>query len=386
MLASDALEATETPSAAGLTERAELLGMSRGQLAAWLVRLGAPAREAERIMRWMHHFGASRFAAMHDLSAALRRRLAACATLRAAPFSEAQLSADGTRKWLFPVDAGAVETVFIPQGRRGTLCVSSQAGCSLNCRFCATGRQGLQRNLTSAEIVAQVWHAHRALDAFKPGKDRAITNVVMMGMGEPLLNLDAVVEAISVLVDDFGYGLARSRVTVSTAGVVPAIERLAERAAVSLAVSLHAPNDALRDVLVPINRKYPLSALLPAMHGYLARANHRRDMISVAYTLIDGVNDSDSCARDTATLLRGLRCKINLIPFNPFAGSGYRRSAPQRVDRFRDILRNAGYLVTVRATRGDDIHAACGQLVGQVASRNRRGVRLTRAAAGAWNA
>ena len=289
MLATDALEATETPSAAGLTERAELLGMSRGQLAAWLVRLGAPAREAERIMRWMHHFGASRFAAMHDLSAALRRRLAACATLRAAPFSEAQLSADGTRKWLFPVDAGAVETVFIPQGRRGTLCVSSQAGCSLNCRFCATGRQGLQRNLTSAEIVAQVWHAHRALDAFKPGKDRAITNVVMMGMGEPLLNLDAVVEAISVLVDDFGYGLARSRVTVSTAGVVPAIEGLAERAAVSLAVSLHAPNDALRDVLVPINRKYPLSALLPAMHGYLARTNHRRDMISVAYTLIDGV-------------------------------------------------------------------------------------------------
>ena len=357
-------------------ERIEPLGMSRGRLAAFFAQLGEPPRRAEQLMRWLHHMGETRFDAMRDLPCALRRRLAAVATLPTGAFASAERSVDGTRKWRFAIDAGAVETVFIPHERRGTLCLSSQAGCALNCGFCATGKQGFRRNLSSAEIVAQLWHAHRALNAFAPGSGRAITNVVMMGMGEPLLNLDAVAEAISVMVDDFGYGLARAKVTVSTAGVVPAIGQLAERAPVSLAVSLHAPTDALRDVLVPINRKYPLAELMRACRAYLARLDHPKRMIAVEYALIDGVNDTDECARDTAALLRGLRCKVNLIPLNPFPGGAYRPSPPERIGRFRDILRNAGYRVTVRATRGGDIRAACGQLAGQLAGRARRGERI----------
>ncbi len=358
---------------------AQLLGMPRQRLATFFATLGEPAFRAEQLMRWVHHCGVHRFADMHDMPSALRARLAARAALDAAPMGPARQSADGTLKWLLAVDHGAVETVFIPQRKRGTLCVSSQVGCSLNCDFCATGKQGFQRNLSSAEIVSQVWQAHRALEAFRPGKGRAITNVVMMGMGEPLLNLDAVVDAIAVMVDDFGYGLSRSRVTVSTAGVAPAIRKLAERAPVSLAISLHAPNDALRDVLVPINRKYPLAELMRACHDYLARLQHPRRVITVEYTMLDGVNDSDRCARDSAALLAGLACKINLIPFNPFPGSPYRRSAPERIARFRDILWQAGHLVTVRATRGSDIGAACGQLTGQVIDRSQRARRARRA-------
>jgi len=286
-------------------------------------------------------------------------------------------AADGTRKWLLKVDgANAVEAVFIPEDGRGTLCVSSQAGCTLDCAFCSTGKQGFNRNLTSAEIIGQLWLANRAL-GFHAGGPRAVSNVVFMGMGEPMLNLDAVIPAARLMIDDNGYGLSRRRVTVSTSGVVPGMDRLAEECPVALAVSLHAPDDALRDRLVPVNRKYPIRQLLAACNRYLERAP--RDFITFEYVMLEGVNDSDAQAKALLGIARQVRCKFNLIPFNPFPDSGFRRSGAERIRRFAEILQRAGLTVTTRKTRGEGIDAACGQLAGEVADRTRRtkSIRIT---------
>jgi 23S rRNA (adenine2503-C2)-methyltransferase len=287
------------------------------------------------------------------------------------------VAADGTRKWLLDVGAGnAVETVFIPEAGRGTLCVSSQVGCALECTFCSTGRQGFNRNLTTAEIIGQLWYANRALGAIKGSGatvgegERVISNVVLMGMGEPLANFEALVPALRLMLDDHGYGLSRRRVTVSTSGVVPAMDRLREAAPVALAVSLHAPDDPLRDRLVPLNRKYPLRDLMAACRRYLEKAP--RDFITFEYVLLEGVNDSDAQAHALLKLVRDVPSKFNLIPFNPFPDSGFRRSRPERVRRFQEILLEAGVVATVRKTRGDDIDAACGQLAGQVKDKSRR--------------
>jgi 23S rRNA (adenine2503-C2)-methyltransferase len=279
-------------------------------------------------------------------------------------------AADGTRKWLLKVDgANAVEAVFIPEARRGTLCISSQAGCVLDCAFCSTGKQGFNRNLTTAEIIGQLWLANRLLDGERP-----VTNVVMMGMGEPLLNLDNVIPALRLMLDDNAYGLSRRRVTVSTAGVIPGMDRLRDECPVALAVSLHAPNDALRDKLVPVNRKYPLAQLVAACNRYLEKAP--RDFITMEYVMLEDVNDSEAHARELVALSKKVRSKFNLIPFNPFPNAGFKRSSPERIRRFADVLQRAGLTVTTRKTRGDDIAAACGQLAGDVADRTRRSLTL----------
>ncbi len=359
------------------TLRSNLLGMSRAQLEEYLAGLGEKPFRARQILQWIHQNGVSDFAAMTNLGKALRTRLAEVAEVRPPEVVSQHDSADGTRKWAIRVDGGGlVETVFIPDGRRGTLCVSSQVGCSLDCSFCSTGKQGFQRDLSAAEIIGQVWLALRSYDAFNNTGNRVVTNVVMMGMGEPLLNFDNVVAAMDLMLDDLAYGLSKRRVTLSTSGVVPALDRLGDVSEVSLAVSLHAPNDDLRDELVPINRRYPIAELLAACRRYLDKQSDRHRVVTVEYTLIAGVNDSPELARQLAALLRNFPCKINLIPFNPFTQSDYRRPDQGAITRFWKVLSDAGYTVTVRTTRGDDINAACGQLVGQVADRTRRSERL----------
>ena len=358
-----------------------LLGFELEGLAAYCESLGERRFRARQLFRWMHQRGAADFAAMTDLARSLRDKLEGTAEVRALPVASEQVSADGTIKWLFDVGAGdAVETVFIPEVDRGTLCISSQAGCAVGCRFCSTGHQGFSRNLTSAEIVAQLWFAEHDLRrrlGLHAG-ERAITNVVMMGMGEPLQNYAALVPALRVMLDDHGYGLSRRRVTVSTSGVVPMIERLREDCPVALAVSLHAPDDALRSELVPLNRKYPIDELLGACLRYLDAAP--RDFITFEYCMLDGVNDAPEQAHALVALLRGrVPCKLNLIPFNPFAASGLRRSPAARIAAFAEVLQAAGIVTTVRRTRGDDIDAACGQLAGEVQDRTRAAARMTRA-------
>src|SRR5205085_6463077 len=346
-------------------------------LAAYCEQLGEKRFRATQLFRWIHHRGASDFAQMSDLAKSLRDKLAGTAEVRALDLISEQASADGTIKWLFDVGGGnAVETVFIPEDDRGTLCVSSQAGCAVGCRFCSTGHQGCSRNLTTGEIVAQLWYAEHHLRrrlGLAEG-ERAITNVVMMGMGEPLQNYAALVPALRVMLDDHAYGLSRRRVTVSTSGVVPMIDRLGADCPVALAVSLHAPNDELRDKLVPLNRKYPIAELLDACNRYLVPAP--RDFITFEYCMLDGVNDQPEHARELARLVQshggsGVSCKVNLIPFNPFPASGLVRSPQQRVQAFAKILSDAGIVTTVRKTRGDDIDAACGQLAGDVKDRTR---------------
>ena len=363
-----------------------LLGLDREALGDWCEQLGEKRFRATQLFRWIHQRGAADFEAMTDLAASFRARLPGAATVTPLPVVAEQVAADGTIKWLFDVGAGnAVETVFIPEANRGTLCISSQAGCAVNCRFCATGHQGFSRNLEAAEIVAQLWHAEFALRTrLGLGEgERAITNVVMMGMGEPLQNYAALLPALRIFLDDHGYGLSRRRVTVSTSGVVPMIDRLRDDCPVALAVSLHAPNDELRDDLVPLNRKYPISELLAACRRYLERAP--RDFITLEYCMLDGVNDSPEQAARLLDLVRGddgqggLSCKINLIPFNPFAESGLRRSPAARVEAFARVLQDGGIVTTVRRTRGDDIAAACGQLAGEV--QDRTGVADRRARA-----
>lgn len=346
-------------------------------LVAFCEELGEKRFRATQLFRWIHQRGASDFDQMTDLAKSLRAKLANCAHVKALPVISEHRSADGTIKWLFDVGGGnAVESVFIPEEDRGTLCISSQAGCAVGCRFCSTGHQGFSRNLNASEILAQLWFAEHSLRKFFGVNERVISNVVMMGMGEPLQNYSALVPALRVMLDDHGYGLSRRRVTVSTSGVVPMIDRLALDCPVALAVSLHAPNDSLRDYLVPLNIKYPLNELLEACSRYLAYAP--RDFVTFEYCMLDGINDQEEHAHQLINLVRkygssgtGNWCKLNLIPFNPFSASGLQRSAPQQVALFAKILSDAGIVTTVRKTRGDDIDAACGQLAGEVQDRTR---------------
>lgn len=350
-----------------------LLDYNQATLAEYFQGLGEKPFRAKQMMRWMHHFGVSEFGEMTDIAKALREKLAKEAVITPPSVRLEQVSEDGTRKWL--IDAGAnngVETVFIPEDDRGTLCVSSQVGCALDCSFCSTGRQGFNRNLSVSEIIGQLWVANKALGR-DPKGDRIISNVVMMGMGEPLANFDNVVAAMNIMLDDSAYGLSRRRVTLSTSGMVPAMDRLRDECPVALAVSLHAPNDALRDEIVPINRKYPIAELMAACQRYLEKAP--RDFVTFEYVMLDGVNDTMEHAKQLLEVVRDVPCKFNLIPFNPFPNSGYDTSKPDNIRRFRDILMQAGYIVTTRKTRGEDIDAACGQLAGKVQDKTKRSLR-----------
>jgi len=365
-----------------------LLDFDPAQLVAYCAELGEKPFRAKQLQRWIHQFGASNFDDMTDLAKSLREKLKSRATVTAPAIVSDHTSSDGTRKWLVDVgDGNAVETVFIPEENRGTLCISTQAGCAVNCRFCSTGKQGFNRNLTVAEIIGQLWMAEfelRRTKGIEPGPkgERQITNVVMMGMGEPLLNFDPTVTALKLMLDDNAYGLSRRRVTVSTSGVVPAMDRLSQECAVALAVSLHGSNDPLRDMLVPLNKKYPLRELMAACRRYLEFAP--RDFITFEYCMLDGVNDTDQHARELIALVNdpvvGVSCKFNLIPFNPFPESGLVRSKNPRIKAFAQILMDAGLVTTVRKTRGDDIDAACGQLAGEVKDRTRVNERMSKMA------
>jgi len=361
---------------AAATERTNLLGLTRAGLEEFVSQVGSRPFRARQLMQWIYKRGVSSFADMTDLAKDFRARLAQAAEVRAPQIVSTQRSADGTCKWSLRADAGqAYEMVFIPEPDRGTLCISSQVGCALDCSFCATAQQGFNRNLSTAEIVGQVWLAVRELareasataDAAAPGDPRRVTNVVLMGMGEPLANFRNVVPALGILLDDFGFDLSRRRVTLSTSGLVPQIYKLAQVANVALAVSLHAPDDALRSELVPINRKHPIAELLSACWHYLDEQNGRS--VTFEYVMLDGVNDAPAQARALARLLKGHPAKVNLIPFNPFPGTHYRRSPAAAIQRFRDELLQRGVLATVRRTRGEDIDAACGQLAGRVIDR-----------------
>ena len=366
----------QEPTRAAASPRVNLLGMNRAQLEEFFVGLDEKPFRAQQVLKWIHHAGITDIGEMTNLGRALRAKLEHIAEVRPPEIVSQRDSEDGTRKWAIRVDGGGlVETVLIPSGERATLCVSSQVGCSLDCSFCSTGKQGFERDLTAAEIIGQVWLAIKSYDAFQPGKGRIVTNVVMMGMGEPLLNFDNVVSAMDLMLEDLAYGLSKRRVTLSTSGVVPALDRLAKVSEVSLAVSLHAPNDTLRNELVPINRKYPIAVLLESCRNYMAAQSDRNRVVTIEYTLIAGVNDQVQHAGELARLLRDFPCKINLIPFNPFGQSDYRRPSGNAVSRFWQVLVDAGYIVTVRTTRGDDIDAACGQLVGQVVDRTQRSAR-----------
>ena len=361
-----------------MEERINLLDFSPTALTDWLVAQGEKPFRARQVLRWVHRAGCDDFARMTDVAKALRARLQATAQVRAPAVRTATHSADGTRKWLLDVGQGnAVEMVFIPERNRGTLCISSQAGCALECAFCATGKQGFNRNLSAGEIVGQLWLANRLLEdeagvrlAPDSTYERPVSNVVLMGMGEPLANFDAVLAALQTMLDDHAYGLSRRRVTVSTSGIVPAMDRLRDACPVALAVSLHAPNDELRNELVPINRKYPLAELMAACLRYLEDAP--RDFITFEYIMLDGINDTPEHARQLLALVREVPSKFNLIPFNPFPGARWQASSPQRIARFAGMLQDAGKVATVRKTRGDDVAAACGQLAGQVRDRTRR--------------
>lgn len=350
-----------------------LLDFDAEGLADFFGEIGEKPFRARQVMRWIHRYGAADFESMTDLAKGLRAKLSETAEIPPPRVAADSTAVDGTRKWLLSVGAAnGIETVFIPEASRGTLCISSQVGCALECAFCSTGRQGFNRNLSVAEIIGQLWWANRALGATPKG-ERIVSNVVMMGMGEPLANFDNVVRAMRLMLDDHGYGLSRRRVTLSTSGLVPAMDRLREQLPVALAVSLHAPNDALRDRLVPINRKYPLKELMAACKRYIPAAP--RDFVTFEYVMLDGVNDAPEHARELVSLVKGVACKFNLIPFNPFQDSGFDRSPPHRIAAFRDILMQAGLVTTVRKTRGDDIDGACGQLAGQVQDKTRRRLR-----------
>lgn len=358
-----------------------LLNFNLAQLTQWFSEIGEKPFRAKQLMRWMHHYGVHDFVQMTDIAKSLREKLLREAEIRLPDVQLEQVSHDGTHKWLIGADAGnSIETVFIPEEDRGTLCISSQIGCALECTFCSTGRQGFNRNLSTAEIIGQLMIANQSLRlesdyALLPMSERIISNVVMMGMGEPLANYDNVVTALQIMLDDHAYGLSRRRVTLSTSGLIPAMDRLKEDCPVALAVSLHAPNDALRDVLVPINKKYPLKELMAACNRYLEKAP--RDFVTFEYVMLDGVNDTVECAQQLLDLVKNVPCKFNLIPFNPFPNSGYATSKPSHVRVFRDILMQAGYVVTVRKTRGEDIDAACGQLAGKVLDKTKRAMKKT---------
>jgi 23S rRNA (adenine2503-C2)-methyltransferase len=354
--------------------RVNLLDLDGAALSAFVAGLDEKPFRARQLKRWMHRRGEADFARMSDIARSFRDKLEPIAAISPPKIVSDSVASDGTRKWLLDVGgANAVEAVFIPEAGRGTLCVSTQAGCTLACEFCSTGRQGFNRNLTTGEIIGQLWLANRALGAI-PGGERVVSNVVLMGMGEPLLNFEATVAALKLMLDEDAYGLSRRRVTLSTSGIVPMIDRLREECPVALAVSLHAPNDALRDRLMPINRKYPLAELLAACARYLERAP--RDYITFEYVMLDGVNDGEAQARELIRLVSRIPCKINLIPFNPFPNSGFVRSPKRAIERFSELLNASGIVTTTRKTRGEDITAACGQLAGQIQDRTRRSTRL----------
>ena len=350
----------------------QLLDLDRAGLEAFFAARGEKTFRASQLMKWVYGQGVTDFQAMTNISKALRDELQRCAAIQLPDIASDQVSEDGSRKWLFRLtDGNCIETVYIPEAGRGTLCVSSQVGCVLNCSFCSTARQGFNRNLSTGEIIAQVWLAAQALGQTVDGP-RLISNVVMMGMGEPLLNYDNVIRAMRIMLDDFGYGLSKRRITLSTAGVLPAIRQLRQDCDVSLAVSLHAPDDLLRNELVPLNRKYPIRELLDTCKTYVGEGRRR---VTFEYVLLAGVNDSDAHARQLVRCLEGVPAKVNLIPFNPFPQTRYRRSPAARIDRFFEILNHAGIVTITRRTRGDDIDAACGQLAGQFHDRTRRRVR-----------
>ena len=361
-----------------------LLDFNQPQLADYFASIGEKPFRAKQLMRWMHHFGMHDFTQMTDIAKPLREKLAAETEITLPNVQLEQISNDGTRKWLIGTNdlktgaGNSIETVFIPEDDRGTLCISSQVGCALACTFCSTGAQGFNRNLSVAEIIGQLAIANKSLRSesgydLLSANDRIISNVVMMGMGEPLANYDNVVTAMQIMLDDSAYGLSRRRVTLSTSGIVPVMDKLKEDCAVALAVSLHAPNDALRDILVPINKKHPIKDLMAACNRYLEKAP--RDFVTFEYVMLDGVNDTVEHAHELLQVIKSVPCKLNLIPFNPFPNSGYATSKPSHIRVFRDILMQAGYIVTVRKTRGDDIDAACGQLAGKVQDKIKRNLK-----------
>ena len=371
MTANEAIIATSE-----LQQKVNLLGLTREQMEAFFDELGEKRFRAQQLMKWIHHQGVRDFDLMTNLGKALRQKLAECAEVRPPEIAEQHDSVDGTRKWAIRVEGGSlVEAVLIPDGDRATLCVSSQVGCSLDCKFCSTGKQGFQRDLTAAEIIGQVWLAIDSYGAWQPGSRRVVSNVVMMVMGETLLNFDNVVAAMSLMTDDLSYGLSKRKVTLSTSGVVPALDKLAEFSDVSLAISLHAPNDEIRSKIIPINKRYPIAELLASGQRYIDAQTDRKRVVTIEYTLLAGVNDQPEHARELSELLKNYPCKINLIPFNSFPNSGFSRPSGNAVSRFWKVLIDAGFVVTIRTTRGDDIDAACGQLVGDVVDRTRRAER-----------
>ena len=362
------------------TKKVNLLGLPRQKMLDFLEGIGEKPFRAKQIMQWIHQYGVHNFDEMTNISKALREKLSKIATIEGPDIIYQDISSDGTRKWVMQMPGGSsIETVLIPEGDRGTLCISSQIGCALDCSFCSTGKQGFNRNLSTEEIVGQIWNAIASFEELDRVKDRPVTNVVFMGMGEPLLNFDNVMDAVDIMMDDFAYSISKKRLTISTAGVVPAMDRMGEFTDASIAISLHAPNDELRNELVPVNKKYPIKMLLSSLKSYLDQLSDKRKA-TIEYTLIAGVNDRKIHADQLIEILRGIPCKINLIPFNPFPGSGYKKPSNNEVRCFQDWLIAGGYITTVRTTRGDDIDAACGQLVGQVEDRTRRSARYADAA------
>ncbi|WP_261639958.1 bifunctional tRNA (adenosine(37)-C2)-methyltransferase TrmG/ribosomal RNA large subunit methyltransferase RlmN [Erwinia mallotivora] len=352
-----------------------LLDLNRQQMREFFVSLGEKPFRADQVMKWIYHYCCDDFDQMTDINKVFRRKLKALAEIRAPEVAEEQRSADGTIKWAITVGGQQVETVYIPEKDRATLCVSSQVGCALECKFCSTAQQGFNRNLRVSEIIGQVWRAAKIIGASKVTGQRPITNVVMMGMGEPLLNLNNVVPAMEIMLDDFGFGLSKRRVTLSTSGVVPALDKLGDMIDVALAISLHAPNDTIRDEIVPINKKYNIATFLGSVSRYISKSNANQGRVTIEYVMLDHVNDSTDNAHELAALLKDTPCKINLIPWNPFPGAPYGRSSNSRIDRFSKVLMDYGFTTIVRKTRGDDIDAACGQLAGEVIDRTRRTMR-----------
>ncbi|CNF16583.1 bifunctional tRNA (adenosine(37)-C2)-methyltransferase TrmG/ribosomal RNA large subunit methyltransferase RlmN [Yersinia nurmii] len=358
--------------AAPATAKINLLDLNRQQMREFFAEMGEKPFRADQVMKWMYHYCYDDFEQMTDINKVLRAKLQRVAEIRAPEVAEEQRSADGTIKWAIKVGDQQVETVYIPEADRATLCVSSQVGCALECKFCSTAQQGFNRNLRVSEIIGQVWRAAKIIGSLKATGTRPITNVVMMGMGEPLLNLNNVVPAMDIMMDDFGFGLSKRRVTLSTSGVVPALDKLGDMIDVALAISLHAPTDDIRDEIVPINRKYNIETFLAAVRRYLAKSNANGGRVTVEYVMLDHINDSTEQAHQLAECLKDTPCKINLIPWNPFPGAPYGRSSNSRVDRFSKVLMEYGFTTIVRKTRGDDIDAACGQLAGEVIDRTKR--------------
>ncbi len=359
-------------------EKINLLDLNRKQMRTFFTSIGEKPFRAEQVMKWIYHYCSDKFIDMTDISKVLRQKLQQIAEIRAPEVVDEQRSSDGTIKWAILVSGQRVETVYIPEKDRNTLCVSSQIGCALECKFCSTGQQGFNRNLSVSEIIGQVWRAAKIIDAKVTGH-RPITNVVMMGMGEPLLNLNNVVYAMEIMLDDFGFGLSKRRVTLSTSGVVPAINKLGDMIDISLAISLHAPTDEIRNKIMPINKKYDIPTLLSSVRGYLKKSNANQGRVTVEYVLLDHINDSIEHAHQLAECLKDTPCKISLIPWNSFPGASYERSSNSCVDRFSKVLMKYGFTTIVRKTRGDDIDAACGQLTGKVFDRTKRTVRIKRA-------